>query len=122
MSLQCHRCQGYTHRQSECATKISPCKHQKGSTPVSQSSQRKTCAMVVHSSEDGKEAFTCVKVERTRSKRKLKKSGTEGWTSNDKVIYNPVCLAQSNDGQTYILVRKLNGRPVKVLRDTGCTG
>ena len=33
-----------------------------------------------------------------------------------------VCRAQSNDGQTYVGVGKLNGRPVKVLRDTGCTG
>ena len=30
-------------------------------------------------------------------------------------------LAQNNDGQIYIEVGKLNGRPVKVLRDTGCT-
>ena len=29
---------------------------------------------------------------------------------------------QSNDGQTYIGVGKLNGRPMKVLRDIGCTG
>ena len=33
-----------------------------------------------------------------------------------------VQLAQSNDGQIYIDVGKLNGWPVKVLRDTGCTG
>ena len=31
-------------------------------------------------------------------------------------------LAVSNDGQIYIEVGKLNGWPVKVLRDTGCTG
>ena len=45
--LQCYRCQDYGQRQSKCATKISPCKDQKcSSTPVSQSSQKKTCAMV----------------------------------------------------------------------------
>ena len=33
-----------------------------------------------------------------------------------------LCRAQSNDGQTYIEVGKLNGRPVKVLQDTGFTG
>ena len=42
-SLQCYRCRGFGHRQSECGTKISPGKDQKGSsTPVSQSSQKKT--------------------------------------------------------------------------------
>ena len=46
-SLQCYRCHGFGHRQSECGTKISPGKDQKGSsTPVSQSSQKKTRAMV----------------------------------------------------------------------------
>ena len=36
--LQCYRCRGFGHRQSECGTKISPGKDQKGSsTPVSQS-------------------------------------------------------------------------------------
>ena len=41
--LQCYRCRGFGHRQSECGTKISPGKDQKGSsTPVSQSSQKKT--------------------------------------------------------------------------------
>ena len=45
--LQCYRCRGFGHRQSECGTKISPGKDQKGSsTPVSQSSQKKTRAMV----------------------------------------------------------------------------
>ena len=33
-----------------------------------------------------------------------------------------LCRAQSNDGQIYIEVGKLNGRPVKVLQDTGFTG
>ena len=43
-------------------------KDQKGSsTSMSQSSQKKTSDMVVQSCEDGEEAFTCVKVESTRS-------------------------------------------------------
>ena len=47
VALQCYRCRGFGHRQSECGTKISPGKDQKGSsTPVSQSSQKKTRAMV----------------------------------------------------------------------------
>ena len=29
-ALQCYRCQGFGHRQSECGTKISPGKDQKG--------------------------------------------------------------------------------------------
>ena len=37
-------------------------------------------------------------------------------------IYSSDCSAQSNDGQIYIEKGQLNGRPVKVLRDTGCTG
>ena len=72
--LQCYRCRCFGHRQSECGTKISPGKDQKGSsTPVSQSSQKKTRAMVAQLDEDGEKAFTCVEVEGTRSK-----SGTEG--------------------------------------------
>ena len=48
-SLQCYCCRGFGHRQSDCGTKISPGKDQKGSsTPVSQSSQKKTRAMVAH--------------------------------------------------------------------------
>ena len=43
-------------------------------------------------------------------------------TSNDKVIYSSAFCAQSNDGQIYTGVGKLNGLIVKVLRDTGCTG
>ena len=43
-------------------------------------------------------------------------------TSDDEAIYSAACRAQSNDAQIYIEVGKLNGRPVKVLRDTGCTG
>ena len=45
-----------------------------------------------------------------------------GSTHSDRAVYSAVCRAQSNDGQTYVGVGKLNGRPVKVLRDTGCTG
>ena len=121
--IQYYRCEGFGYRQSECDTKISPGKDQKGSlTPVSQSSQKKTHAMVPQLDEDGKKAFTCVEVEETRSKRNLKKSGTEGSTNSDMAVYSAVCRAQSNDGQNYVGVGKLNGRPVKVLRDTGCTG
>ena len=121
--LQCYRCRGIGHRQSECGTKISPGKDQKGSsTPVSQSSQKKTRAMVAQLDEDGEKAFTCVEVEGTRSRSNSKKSGTEGSTNSDRAVYSAVCHAQSNDGQTFVGVGKLNGRPVKVLRDTGCTG
>ena len=120
--LRCYRCQGFGHRQSECGTKISPGKDQKSSlTPVSQSSQKKTHAMVAQLDEDIEKAFTCVEVEGTRSRRNSKKSGTEGSTNSDRAVYSAVCHAQSNDGQTYMGVGKLNGRPVKVLRDTGCT-
>ena len=83
-SLQCYLCQGFKQRQSDCATKINPGKAQKGvSTQVIQStcSQKKTRAMVARSFEDGEEAFACVNVERTRSKRNLKNSDTEGLTS-----------------------------------------
>ena len=114
--LQCYRCRGFGHRQSECGTKISPGKDQKGSsTPVSQSSQKKTRSMVAQLDEDGEKAFTCVEVEGTRSRRNSKKSGTEGSTNSDRAVYSAVCRAQSNDGQTYVGVGKLNGRPVKVL-------
>ena len=117
--LQCYRCRGFGHRQSECGTKISPGKDQKGSsTPVSQGSQKKTRAMVAHLDEDGEKAFTCVEVEGTRSRKNSKKSGTK----SDRAVYSAVCRAQSNDGQTYVGVGKLNGWPVKVLRDTGCRG
>ena len=110
--LRCYRCQGFGHRQSECGTKISPGKDQKGSsTPVSQSGQKKTHAMVAQLDKDGEKAFTCVEVEGTRSKRNSKKSGTEGSTNSDRVVYSAVCRAQSNDVQTYVGVGKLNGRP-----------
>ena len=115
-SLQCYRCRGFGHRQSECGTKISSGKDQKGSlTPVSQSSQKKTRAMLAQLDEDGEKAFTCVEVEGTRSRSNSKKSGTEGSTNSDRAVYSAVCRAQSNDGQTYVGVGKLNGRLVKVL-------
>ena len=78
--------------------------------------------MVAQLDEDSEKAFTCVEVEGTRSRSISKKSGTEGLTNSDRAVYSAVCRAQSNDGQTYVGVGKLNGRPVKVLRDTGCTG
>ena len=65
---------------------------------------------------------TCVNVERPRSSGISKKSSSNGLTSNDEAIYSAACCAQSNDGQIYIGVGKLNGLPVKILRDTGCTG
>ena len=43
-----------------------------------------------------------MKVE--RSKGNLKKSWYGKLTSNDREVYSTVCLAQSNDGQTYTLV------------------
>ena len=96
--LQCYRCRGFGHRQSECGTKIHPGKDEKGSsTPVS---QKKTRAMVAQLDEDGEKAFTCVEVEGTRSRRNSKKSGTEGSTNSDRAVYSAVCRAQSNDGQT----------------------
>ena len=122
-SLQCYRCRDFGHRQSQCGSKISNRKDQKGSTtPGSQSSQKKTRAMMAQLDKDGEKAFMCVKVEGTRSRRNSKKSGTKVSTNRDRVVYSAVCRAQSNDGQTYVSVGKLNGRPVKVLRDTGCTG
>ena len=120
-SLQCYRCQGYCHRQSECATKVSPSKDQKSSTPVGQSNQ-KTRAMVARSNEDGEEACTCVRVEKPRSSGNAKKSYSNRSISDDEAIYCAACRAQSNVGQIYIEVGKLNGQQVKVLRDTGCTG
>ena len=36
------------------------------------------------------------------------------------ILYSAACHAQSNDGQ--IEIGKLNGRPVKVLQNTGCAG
>ena len=122
-SLQCYPCRDFGHRQSQCGSKISNRKDQKGSTtPGSQSSQKKTRAMMAQLDKDGKKAIMCVEVEGTRSRRNSKKSGTKVSTNRDRVVYSAVCRAQSNDGQTYVSVGKLNGRPVKVLRDTGCTG
>ena len=67
-------------------------KDQKNSTPVGQSSQNKTCAMEAQSSDDDEETLPCVKVRRTRLKGNLKKGGTEGSSSNDRVVYSSVCL------------------------------
>ena len=97
--LQCYRCQGYGHRQSECLTKVSPSKDQKSSTPAGQSNQKKTRAMVAKSHVDGEEAFTCVNMERPRSSGNSKKSSLNGLASNDEAIYSAACSAQSNDGQ-----------------------
>ena len=121
-SLQCYRCQGYGHRQSEWSTKVSLGKVQKSSTPVGQSNQKKTRAMMAKSYEDGEEAFTCVNVERPRSSGNARNSNSNKLTTDDEATYSAACRAQSNDGQIYIETGKLNGRPVKVLRDTGCTG
>ena len=73
------------------------------------------CNLVAKSHEDGKEAYSCVNVERPRSRANSEKSGSNGLTSNDKAICSATCHAQSNDGQIYIRIAKLNGRPVKVL-------
>ena len=78
--------------------------------------------MVARSNEDGEEACTCVNLENLRSSGNSKESNSNRLTSDDEAIYDPACRAQSNDGQIYIEVGKLNGRPAKVLRDTGCTG
>ena len=39
-------------------------------------------------------------------------SSINGLTINDEAIYSVACHAQSNDGQNYIGVGKLNGQPV----------
>ena len=62
-----------------------------------------------------------VNVEGPKSSGNSKKSSLKGLMSNDEAIYSAACLAHSNDDQVYIGVGKLNGQPVKVLRDTGCT-
>ena len=78
--------------------------------------------MVARSNEDGEEACMCVNVEKLRSSGNSKKINSNRSTSDDEAIYSAACHAQHNDGQIYIKVGKLNGRPVKVLRDTRCTG
>ena len=79
-------------------------------TPVGRSNQKKTCAMVSRSNEEGKEAFTCMNVEKPISSGNYKKSNSNKSTGEDKAIYSAACRAQSNDGQIYIEVGKLNGR------------
>ena len=78
--------------------------------------------MVARSNEDGEEAFTCVNVEKLGSSGNSKKSNSNRSTREDDPVYSAACCAQSNDGQIYTEVGKLNGRLVKVQRDTGCTG
>ena len=82
---------------------------------IGQSNQKKTRAKVARSNEDGEEAFTCVNVKKLRSSGNSKKSNSNQSTSEDEAIYSAVCCAQSNDGQIYIEVGNLNGRPVKIL-------
>ena len=53
--------------------------------------------MVAQLDEDGEKACTCEEVEKTRSKSNSKKSGTEGSTNSDRVVYSAVCHAQSKD-------------------------
>ena len=67
---------------------------------MSQSSQKKTHAMVAQSIENGEEALTYVKVERTRSEGNL-----EWYRRIDQQRQDSIqcCLpCQSNDGQTYM--------------------
>ena len=90
--------------------------------PVGQSNQKKTRAMSVRSNEDSEEACACVNVEKPRSNGNSKNSNSNRLTSDDEAIYSSAFRAQSNDGQIYIEVDKLNGWPVKVLPDTRCTG
>ena len=97
-SIQCYSCQGYVnHRQSECLTQVSYGKDQKSSMPVGQSNQKKTCAMVARSNEDGEVAFKCVNVERHRSSGNSRKSDSNRSTSDDEAIYSAACHAQSNN-------------------------
>ena len=98
-SLQCYKCQGYGHRQSEYPTKVSPGKDQKSLTPVGRSNQKKTRVMVARSHEGGEEAFMCVNVERPRSSGNSKKSNSNRLTGDDEAIYSAACRAQSNHGQ-----------------------
>ena len=72
-SLLCYRRHSYGHRQSECLTKVSPSEDKKSSMRFGQSNQKKTRAMVAKSREDGEEAFSCVNMERPRSKRAIPK-------------------------------------------------
>ena len=67
---------------------MSPGKDQKSLTPVVQSNQKKTHAMVARSHEDCDEAVACVKVERPRSSGNSKNSNSNQLTSDDKEIYS----------------------------------
>ena len=75
--------------------------------------------MLARANEDSEEAFTCMNVEKPRSSGNSKKSNSNKSTSEDEARYSAACPAQSNDGQIYIEVGKLNVRPVKVQLDTG---
>ena len=61
---------------------------------------------------------TCVNVEKPRSSGISKMSNSNRSTSDYEAIYSAACHAQSNDGQIYIEVGKLNGRPVKAVHST----
>ena len=71
--------------------------------------------MVARYNEDIEDPFTCTNVKKPRSSGNSKKSNSNKSTSEDEAIYSSACRAQSNDGQIYIEVGKLHGRPVKVL-------
>ena len=81
--LQCHRCQGYGLRQSEFPTKVSRGKDEKSLTPVCQSNQKKTCAMVDKSHENGSRGFYICERRGTQITWKVPKSNSNGLTSND---------------------------------------
>ena len=81
-TLQCYRRQGY----QKGSTIVSPRQDQKGSTSVGQSKHKKTCAMVAKSHKDGKEAFTCVNMERPRSSGNSKKTSLNGLASDGGAV------------------------------------
>ena len=72
--------------QPKCAEQRRQTKSKLGSTPVGQSYQKKTRAMVARSNEDGEEACTCVNVEKPRSSGNSKKSSSNRSTSEDEAI------------------------------------
>ena len=71
---------------------------EESATPVNHSSQNKTRALVAQSCKDGEKALTCVKLKRTSCERKLKKSGTDGSTSNDKAVCSAVMMVRPTLG------------------------
>ena len=50
--------------------------------------------MVARSHEDGKEAVTCVNVERPRYSGNFKKSNSNRLTSSDEAMYSAACHAR----------------------------